>query len=128
MASDKIIIKNMKIHGHHGILPREKEEGQFLYFDIEMRMDLGKAGDSDNLEDTVDYSEIYSLVSHVVQRGKFQLMEKLARTIAKAILQEYNTVEGVKIRAKKPEAPIDGEFDWVGVEVNLNREDIQYID
>lgn len=122
MALGRIIIKNMKVHGYHGIVPWEKEKGQFFHFDIEMRANLEKAGDSDNLGDTVDYSEVYGLVKHIVQSNRFQLVEKLAQTIAKAILQEYGLVKSVKVCAKKPGAPIDGEFDWVGVEIDLERE------
>ncbi|NSW89723.1 MAG: dihydroneopterin aldolase [Firmicutes bacterium] len=119
---DKIIIKNMKIYGYHGVLPREQKEGQLFCIDVEMYTDLGKAGDSDSLEDTVDYSEVYNLVRDIVQSNKFQLIEKLAKTIGKAILQKYNRVDSVKICARKPEAPIEGEFGWVGVEVHLHRE------
>lgn len=122
MSLGKIIIRNMKIYGHHGVEPWEKEKGQFFYFDIEMGANLEKAGDSDKLEDTVDYSKVYGLVKHIVQSTRFQLMEKLTKTIAKAILQKYDMIESVKICAKKPEAPIDGEFDWVGIEIELERE------
>ncbi|NLC68431.1 MAG: dihydroneopterin aldolase [Clostridiaceae bacterium] len=119
----KIIIKNMKVHGYHGVNPLEKEKGQVFCFDIEMHASLDKAGYSDNIDDTVDYSRVYGLVKHIVQNERFQLMEKLAKTIARAILREYDMVKAVKVVAKKPEAPIDGEFDWVGVEINLERED-----
>ena len=120
---DKIIIKNMKVYGYHGVLPCENENGQFFYFDIEMYLDLNKAGNSDNIEDTVNYSKVYDLVTFIVGKEKFRLIEKLAATIARSILEEYAIIDRVKVLVKKPNAPIKGEFDWVGVKVNMKRSD-----
>jgi dihydroneopterin aldolase len=113
----------MKVYGYHGILPCENENGQFFYFDIEMYLDLKKAGNSDNIEDTVNYSKVYDLVTFIVGKEKFKLIEKLAATIARSILEEYAIIDRVKILVKKPNAPIKGEFDWVGVKVNMKRSD-----
>lgn len=124
MSTDKIIISNMKIFAYHGVRPEEKEKGQVFIIDIELTTDLRKAGESDNLKDTVNYAEVYDLVTRITRDNKFNLIEKLAQTISEAILDNYATVENVKIRVKKPEAPIEGEFDWVAVEMERSRIEI----
>jgi len=118
---DKIIIKNMKLHAYHGILPSEKELGQFFHIDLEMYTNLEKAGNSDNLEDTIDYSEVFNIIKIITENNKFQLIEKLAETIVKALLQKYSKIDKVRICVKKPKAPIEGEFDWVGVELERSK-------
>lgn len=56
---DKIEIKDACIFGYHGVLPEEKRLGQRFVMDITMFCDLSKAGQTDNLNDTVDYSQVY---------------------------------------------------------------------
>jgi dihydroneopterin aldolase len=49
------------------------------------------------------------------------LIERLAESIAQFILNKYKNVEKTKILVKKPQAPIKGEFDWMGVEIERSR-------
>jgi dihydroneopterin aldolase len=120
-AMDKIIIKNMKFYAYHGVLPSERESGQFFHIDLEMYTDLAEAGESDELKDTVDYSEVFNLIKNINENNKFKLIEKLAETIINTLLAKYSQLDKVKISVKKPNAPIKGEFDWVGVELVRGR-------
>lgn len=120
---DKIIMKNMCFHAYHGVYAFEQLEGQKFHIDVEMFLDLRKPGISDKLEDTVDYSRVYSTVKSITQDNKYQLVEKLANVICSELLFQYTQLEQVKVCVRKPDAPIDGEFDWVGVEVTRNRND-----
>lgn len=118
---DKIIIKNMKFYAHHGVLSSEREFGQFFHIDLEMYTDLKKAGDSDKLEDTINYSDVFNMIKSINENNKYKLIEKLAETIVNTLLKKYNQLERVKICVRKPNAPIEGEFDWVGVELVRDR-------
>ena len=114
---DKIIMKNMKFYGYHGVLPEEQAKGQYFFIDAELLLDLSKAGATDNLEDTVDYSAIYGIIKYVTENNKFRLVEKLADSISQEILSRYEAIKEIIVQVRKPEAPIDGEFDWMGVEI-----------
>lgn len=114
---DKIIIKNMKFYAYHGVILAERELGQFFHIDLELYMDLCPAGKSDSLEDTIDYSNVFSLIRKINEDNKFQLIERLAENVADALLTNYPQLEKVKIAVRKPEAPINEEFEWVGVEL-----------
>jgi len=56
-SEDRILLEGMIFHGRHGTLPAERELGQPFVVDIELRLDLQAAGLSDDLTQTVDYSE-----------------------------------------------------------------------
>lgn len=56
---DKIEIKDACFFGYHGVLPEEKVLGQRFIVDITMFCNLNKAGQTDNLNDTIDYSQVY---------------------------------------------------------------------
>jgi 7,8-dihydroneopterin aldolase/epimerase/oxygenase len=121
---DKIILSNMKFYGYHGVMPQEQENGQNFFIDVEMFTDIEKPGLSDNLEDTIDYSEVYGVIKNITTNEKFRLIEKLADNISREILLRFEKIDKIIVRVRKPDAPIDGEFDWAGVQVERDRNDL----
>jgi len=98
----------MVFFGYHGALPEERSLGQRFVVDIEVEADLQRAGESDALEDTVNYSELYAVVEDVVMGPPFNLIEAVAEQIASRILKEQATVQAVLVRLRKPGVPIPG--------------------
>ena len=60
---DKIRILNLKIPGRHGVYDFEKDHDQIFELDVEMHKQLSGAGESDNLEDTVNYDDALALIT-----------------------------------------------------------------
>ena len=58
---DKIIIDSLRLFAYHGVNPEEQEDGQFFILDIEADIPLSKAGESDDLNDTVSYASSLSV-------------------------------------------------------------------
>jgi len=116
MKTDKIIINNMKIYAYHGVFEEEKKMGQNFYIDLEIYKSLKLAGTTDDLNYSTDYSKIYKLTEDIAKKNKFNLIETLAEKIADKIM-EASHVNAVMVRVKKPAAPIEGNFDYVGVEI-----------
>jgi len=56
---DKLLLRGLSFHGFHGALPEERKLGQKFLVDIDAWMDLKEAGKSDNLSDTISYTDIY---------------------------------------------------------------------
>lgn len=121
---DKIILHNMKFFAYHGVLPEEQVQGQNFFIDVEMFTDTRKSGISDQVEDTIDYGEIYGMIKDITINNKFRLIEKLAHHISWEILSKYGAIDKIIVRVRKPDAPIQGDFDWAGVEIERERNDI----
>lgn len=117
---DTITLQGMHFYGYHGCLPEEQKTGQPFHVDAILYTDLSKSGASDNLLDTIDYSQVYQIVQTIVEQRKYQLIERLASVIADEILQRF-PVENVRITVHKPQAPIGGPFDDVAVTVERSR-------
>ncbi|MBM3239104.1 dihydroneopterin aldolase [Candidatus Poribacteria bacterium] len=113
---DKIILKGIQFYGYHGVSEAERELGQKYAVDVEINYDLGPAGTSDNLDDTINYSAIFRLVIKIGTNEKFILIESLAQKIADAILSQF-PIEAVLVRVKKLTPPIPGELKYAGVEI-----------
>lgn len=111
---DKIVAQGMRFNACHGVSPEEKRNPQPFIVDLELSLDLDKAGRSDHLEDTVDYGAVFQCVQDIVEGPSFNLLEALAQAIAERLLAEF-TLEAVKVSVKKPEAPVKGDFKYFSV-------------
>ena len=118
---DKIIVKNLKLFCYHGVNPEEKENGQNFVFDIEAGVDLSLPCKTDNVDDTVSYAKIIKTVRRIAQSGKYDLLEKVAQTVADELFIEFDKISTLVITLKKPEAPIKADFDYVAVTIERSR-------
>ncbi|WP_054695069.1 dihydroneopterin aldolase [Syntrophomonas palmitatica] len=117
---DKIIARGLQFKGCHGVLPQEKLQAQPFKVDLELFMDLEKASREDDIGYTVDYARIYELVRDIVENKSFNLIEALAGDIAANILDKF-PVQTVEITVYKPEAPLEGEFEYFAVRLRRER-------
>ena len=111
-----IEIAGLSLYTHHGVSEAEREVGQRLVLDL--RLDLGEsdATATDSIEDTVDYAEVCQLVALIAQQRSHRTLERLCATIAERLLADYE-LEGVWVKASKPEPPIALSVEEVSVEV-----------
>ena len=112
---EEIVLKNIECYGYHGLLEEEKKEGQPFFFDVTLCGDFARAGKTDNIEDTVNYVAVFDLIVSICRNNRFNLIEALAENICSRILDNFDIVDKVKVTVKKPNAPIDGDFEYVAV-------------
>jgi dihydroneopterin aldolase len=113
---DRILISGLRELGIHGVLPEERVRAQPFQVDLELHVDLAKAGASDDLADTVDYGAICDAVSRVVSAESYQLLERLAQRIVEVCTSDPR-VQGVVVEVRKLEPPVDAQVDHVAVRI-----------
>lgn len=101
-------MEGMVFFGRHGVLASERELGQRFVVDLEIRLDLRRAGVSDDLTETVDYSEVHHRVREVVEGGPFDLIEAVAERIATSVLESHPRIEAVRVKVSKPDVRLEG--------------------
>jgi dihydroneopterin aldolase len=111
-----IEITGLSLYTHHGVSEAEREVGQRLVLDL--RLDVGEtdATATDALEDTIDYAEVCQLVALVAQQRSHKTLERLCSVVADRLLGDYE-LEGVWVKATKPEPPIPLSVEEVSVEI-----------
>jgi len=117
---DRIIAKGLLFYGKHGVLASEKETVQRFIIDLVLYKDLQEAGQKDDLIYTVNYAMIFNDIREIVENKTFNLIEALADNICEMILSKY-AVESVEVTVYKPDAPVNGDFDYFAVEIKRNR-------
>lgn len=113
---DVIHLRGLEFYAYHGVLPEEKSIGQRFRVDVDLFLDLRKAGSSDRLEDTVDYGAVHRVIAACVDGEKYQLLERLVEEIAGRILGQF-PCQAVRVEIHKPQAPIPGIIGDVAVEI-----------
>jgi dihydroneopterin aldolase len=118
---DQIILSHMVFYSHVGVLDFEKENGQSFDLDVTLYCQRIRATDTDELTETVDYGKVYQVVREVTEPAQFDLIERLAGAIADAVLGSFCQVEAVDVLVRKPSAPIEGSFAYMGVKIRRER-------
>jgi dihydroneopterin aldolase len=113
---DRILIVGIRELGVHGVLPEEQERAQPFEVDLELHVDLAAAGQSDSLEDTVDYGAVCEAVSRVVTGESYALLERLATRIAE-VARADNRVKSVVVEVRKMQPPVRATLQHVGVRI-----------
>lgn len=119
---DRMLLKRIEFYGYHGVYPEENRLGQKYMVDLDLRIDLRRAAQSDDVNDTVNYAEIYALVKEIVEGPPVKLIETLTEKIASAVLRTYTSIIEATVSVTKPNPPFDITFDGVTVELRRKRD------
>lgn len=115
---DYIHLRDMQFFGYHGVLPEETVLGQRFRASVSLAVNIQKAGQTDNLEDTVSYVGVYEICKDIIEGKPFKLLEAVAETVAARVLSQYEgQVMGCRVEIIKPDPPIPGHYKEVAVEI-----------
>lgn len=118
LTAGMIELKGMRFKAYHGCFGFEREQGGEYIVDFSAEqdstvtyegpcVDMLRASATDALEDTLNYAEIYAIVSDVMSRPS-NLIEKVAGDIMTAVLDRYPELGNVIVSVTKVHPPIDG--------------------
>lgn len=113
---DTLHVTGIRAYGYIGDLPEEQKLGQWYEVDFTIWLDISKAGSSDNLADTFDYSSIIKQIQELIQTARFRLIERLAEAIAQQVLAQQK-IEQVRVRLTKLTPPVPDFSGHVTVEI-----------
>lgn len=114
---DEIHIDNLKIFAHHGVFDFENQNGQNFYVNAVLYIDAAKAAKADDLNLSVDYGAVCAHIERVMTENTYNLLETTAHTVALEILRNFSAVKKVDVEIRKPEAPVDMEFESISLKV-----------
>ena len=114
---DKIKVEKLVVFGNHGVFPEENVLGQKFLVSLVMYTDTRKAGQTDDLECSINYGEVSQYVKQFFDENTCKLIEKVAEKLAENLLLKYALLEKVDVTVEKPWAPIAIPVESVSVEI-----------
>ena len=115
MSLYEVCLKSLELFGYHGVLEEEKKNGQYFYIDI--RYAYNKNSNKDDIDDALDYSQVYSVTKQVFGSKGYNLLESLANDISNAIMKNFDEIQELEVGVKKKNPPIGGKSKFVRVSV-----------
>lgn len=110
-------MKKLQFYGYHGLFPEENKLGQRFTVDIELHVELKKAGVRDKMEDSIHYGQAFDVIQTIVEGKAKNLVEAVAEEIASKLLAEFDLLQACLVKVIKPDPPIPGHYESVAVEI-----------
>ncbi len=114
---DCIEIKNLEVFGHHGVFEEENKLGQKFVVCCELFFDVRPSGISDDLALSVHYGEVCKFINDFMRNKTYYLIEAVAEDMAREILLKFRRVRSLRLKIKKPWAPIGLPIEEVSVTI-----------
>jgi 7,8-dihydroneopterin aldolase/epimerase/oxygenase len=115
-----IKLQNIRTFSFHGCLEEEAKIGSDYRVDLEIKTDLRKSSQTDELKDTVDYVLLNTIVEEEMAiRSK--LLEHVANRIITRIFKEIPAVSRIVLAVSKLNPPIGGDVEAVTIEMEEYR-------
>ena len=114
-SSDRILVRDLRLWAHVGVLPHERELGQWFELDIELGWDLSAAAAADDVGATLDYSRAIAALQSQARALRCQTLEHWSGLILDLLEDLYGQVP-MAIELRKCQAPVPGFSCKVGVQ------------
>ena len=111
-----IILDGMKFYSFHGVMPQENTVGAEYKVSLDIETDFSTAAETDSLEGTINYAEIYEAVKHEMSIPS-KLLEHLAYRISKRLFNDFPAIKSIGISIFKENPPMGAESKAVGIKV-----------
>ena len=115
-----ISLKGISLHCPIGYYEKERIEGNDFIIDISVWVDTKNSGNSDILDDTLDYQCLYDTVEKTMSRPA-KLIEHAGHSIAEEIIEEFRQVQAVRLSIAKLNPPIKGACEKAVFELEVER-------
>lgn len=109
-----IQIEGMEFYAYHGHFKEEQIVGNRFLLDLTLETDLNRAAISDNLNDAVNYQQVYSIVKEEMQK-KSNLLEHIANRILDALFLKMKGINRATIKVAKMNPPMGGQIRCVSI-------------
>lgn len=114
----QISLERMEFYGYHGCFKEEHIVGTHFSVDLYMELDTSLAEMRDDLQQTIDYQEVYSVVKQEFNL-KSKLIENLAYRIAIGVKEKFPGIEKITVKVSKLNPPVGGKIHSVSITKTL---------
>lgn len=109
-----IYINEAEFYAYHGVMLQERVVGNTFLVNLVVEVDIVAASESDKLEDTLNYADIFEVVKKEMAIPS-NLLEHVAGRIIQSLHAKFSTIRKIEISVTKKNPPINGLMNGIGV-------------
>lgn len=115
-----IELEEMRFYAYHGVMEQEQKVGNTFVVNLELEFNQYISLKQDELEQTINYAEVYTLVKREMDKPS-QLLEHVVGRIASALFRAFTLIEGLNIKLSKQKPPFSADIRSASVRLELRR-------
>ena len=116
----QIYIKDLRLHGYHGVLPQERTVGNDYIINLTVLYPIEKACLSDDVADTMNYAEALEVVQDEFCTQS-NLLEHVAHRICRSLLNRFPLATAIDIDLAKVAPPMLCDCASAGVRLHVTQ-------
>lgn len=116
-----IYLENIRLFAHHGVMGQERVVGNQFVINLRLKVDITNAVNSDEVEETVNYAEVYNAIKEEMDEPSC-LLEHVVGRIVKRLFHDFPSVDSIDIKLSKRNPPMGADVDYAGVEMHCDRD------
>lgn len=102
-------LQAMRFYAYHGVLAQERQVGNYFTLDLEVWADVARSLETDALEDTLSYADLYQTISQEMAIPS-QLLEHVVGRIARQLFVQYPQIDRLVLTLRKDNPPFPGQL------------------
>ena len=118
LTESYIVLQDVCFHAFHGVMPQEGKVGADFLVNLRVGYPIGKAMETDEVADTLNYAEVYALVAQEMRQPS-KLLEHVAGRIVQAVSERFPLVTSIDLTLVKQNPPMGADAVGAGVEIHL---------
>ena len=104
-----------------GVSAQEKKQGSNISITVGIKYDFSKSAQTDNLNDTLDYEQVYQTISKIVALPA-NLLENVGYRIIKSLFKTIPPIKAIDLTVSKISPPISGKCERASIKIKAKRE------
>lgn len=120
IANMYIRMKGLKFYAFHGVDPQENQVGAYFYIDLKLKTDFTRAAETDELEGTISYAEVYERLKEEMKTPS-KLLEHVCQRIASRLFADFPAIEAIDMELSKENPPMGACGKSIGVAAHYVR-------
>ena len=103
-----IELRDVHLFAHHGVMQQEREIGAWFTIDIKLEIDDCSCAESDLIDGTVSYADVYDILREEMQQPS-DLLEHVCNRISKRLYESFTQIDAIRITLCKDTPPMGGD-------------------
>lgn len=116
-----ILLKEIRCYAFHGVALQENRIGNEYSIQLRLKTDIRKAMESDEVNDTINYAEVYQTVAAEMAIPS-KLLEHVGGRILKSLFRQFPAIEEIELQLHKRNPPMGADIESAGIELHCCRE------